>query len=414
MVVVAEAGAEAVAAEMEVQNQDRVGLGWRPELAAGIFAHLEHVDVVEVIADDWFQVPRYKAMALRTLATQVSVQLHGTSVGLASAAGVEEERLAKMARLVEIVQPEAWSEHLAFVRAGGTEIGHLAAVPRTMTTVDHVATNVDRARKIVGLAPMVENIATLIDPPASRMNEVDWLRAVVAAADAPLLLDLHNLYANSVNFGGNSTTAPFEALRRLRLERVTTVHIAGGRWIPAGREQRLLDDHLHAVPDIVYEMLEDLAALAPQPLTVILERDGAFPGMQALLFELELARSALRRGRTRSKQPEIVSEEPFLKTRDVADRDESAANIETLLACIYADEKIRAQFLSSPSEFARHHGLSNAIAAQLTEIDQVGLEMAAASFHRKRRLKNAAENMPARIRHITATLRRTFAQFTGH
>jgi hypothetical protein len=61
--------------------------------------------------------------------------------------------------------------------------------------------------------------------------------------------------------------------------------------------------------------------------------------------------------------------------------------LETLLASIYVDEKIKARFLSAPNEFARHYGLSDAIAAELAKIDQLGLEMAAASFQRKRRLK---------------------------
>ena len=123
-------------------SQDRVGLSWRTELAAGVFAHQDQIDVVEVIAEDWFDASRSKVSALRTLAAQIPVQLHGTSAGLASAAPVEEKRLAKMARLVELVRPEAWSEHLAFVRGGGWEIGHLAAVPRNAVTVENAAANV--------------------------------------------------------------------------------------------------------------------------------------------------------------------------------------------------------------------------------------------------------------------------------
>jgi len=103
---------------------DRVGLGWRPELAAGILTNLDRIDVVEVIADDYFDSST-RARALRTLAAQVPVVLHGISLGMASTVPVEQKRLAKMARLVDRIRPESWSEHLAFVRAGGIEIGHL-------------------------------------------------------------------------------------------------------------------------------------------------------------------------------------------------------------------------------------------------------------------------------------------------
>ena len=40
-----------------MQN-DRVGLGWRPELAAGIFEALDRIDVLEVIADDHIEAGR--------------------------------------------------------------------------------------------------------------------------------------------------------------------------------------------------------------------------------------------------------------------------------------------------------------------------------------------------------------------
>jgi len=272
---------------------DFVGLGWRPELAAGIFAHLEEIDVLEVIADDYFDSAA-RARAIQTLAAQRPVVLHGVGLGLASTARVDEKRLAKMARLVERVRPECWSEHLAFVRAGGIEIGHLAAPPRNQATIDSTAANLDRARAVVGSLPLVENIATLIDPPASDLNEPEWINQTLDTLGARLLLDLHNLYANSVNFGQR----PEDALARLRLERVHQVHISGGKWIEDGdANRRLLDDHLHDPPDPVYDLLTELARRCPNPLTVILERDGSYPPMAHLLAQLDRARRAMARGR---------------------------------------------------------------------------------------------------------------------
>jgi len=72
---------------------------------------------------------RRRLDALRDLARQVPVTVHGVSLGLVTSGNVSEERLGRLARLVERVEPDHWSEHLAFVRAGGIEIGHLAAAP---------------------------------------------------------------------------------------------------------------------------------------------------------------------------------------------------------------------------------------------------------------------------------------------
>jgi uncharacterized protein (UPF0276 family) len=276
---------------------DRVGLGWRPDLAAGILEHLDGIDLLEVIADDFFTAPRRQVRALKTLAAQIPVVLHGVSLGLASSAPVETKRLDQMARLMDQVLPEFWSEHL--VRAGGIEIGHLAAPPRSSATVDEASANLHRAQAAVGAKPLVENIATLIDPPASTLSECAWINGILSSSNCSLLLDLHNVLANGLNHGYD----PFEFVRQIPPERIVAIHIAGGKFISApDGTQRLLDDHFHDVPDPVFDLLEETAARAPGPLTVILERDGDFPSMDSLLSQIAQARSALLRGRARRAQ----------------------------------------------------------------------------------------------------------------
>jgi len=293
---VAEAAAAAVAAAVA----DRVGLGWRPEIAAALASRLDEIDLVEVIAENFMDPGG--AAGLRALASEVPVILHGVSLGLASAHPADERRLARLARLADAARLPTWSEHLAFVRAGGREIGHLAAPPRTSATIDGTLRNVARATAVVGTAPVLENVATLIDPPASTLDECAWIGAIARDADATLLLDLHNLYANAINFGSD----PHAMLARLPLERVRMVHLSGGVWIgdPGGQRERLLDDHLHDVPTPVYELLEALAAQAPHPLDVVIERDGRYPPMDELLGQVRVARAALVRGRTRAARNE--------------------------------------------------------------------------------------------------------------
>ncbi len=297
----------AVAAEASLENQrhDRVGLAWRDALAGGILANLDQIDVIEVIADEYFHAEARRLRALNTLARQVPLHLHGVAMGLGSAIAVPPQRIDAMARLVNTVEPEGWSEHLAFVRAGGVEIGHLAAPPRTDEVIDATLANIAAAAKVIGALPQLENIATLVSPPASTMDESVWIDRIIRASGAPLLLDLHNLYANALNFN----QSPSELLARMPLDRVQSVHLSGGVWInePAlsggqpTAKKRLLDDHIHDVPDEVFALLTELAARAPQPLTVILERDGVYPPFEHLLRQLARARDALAVGRAQMK-----------------------------------------------------------------------------------------------------------------
>jgi uncharacterized protein (UPF0276 family) len=279
------------------RDHDRVGLGWRDELAAGIISHLDQIDIIEVIAENLFHARKDKLQAMRRLGETVPITLHGVAMGLASTIPVEIKRVEKMARLVDAIKPQSWSEHLSFVRAGGIEIGHLAAPPRTEQTVAGAIGNITTAARIVGSKPQLENIATLIDPPASTMDEAQWVTRIVDSADCDLLLDLHNLYANACNFGRD----PADLLLSFPLHRVRSVHISGGHWIPEPSSEpprmRLLDDHVHDAPPEVFDLLTLLAQHAPQALTVILERDGHYPQFDAILTQLDAARTALARGR---------------------------------------------------------------------------------------------------------------------
>jgi uncharacterized protein (UPF0276 family) len=272
-----------------MMTQDRFGLGWRDDLAAGILSNLGRIDALEVIADDYFEAPSRRIRALRDLAQQHPVTLHAVSLGLASTIPPDKKRLTQMARLIDRVRPESWSEHLAFVRAGGIEIGHMASPPRNAASIDSTLANMEVATKVTGMAPAMENVASLIDPPGSTITEAAWLSAVAINSSGGLLLDLHNVHTNSVNFGYD----PGAFLTTIPLHRVQTIHIAGGKMIG----ERILDDHLHPVPDPVFDMLSFVAARTTQPLTVILERDGAYPPIAELLTELDRARQAVQQGR---------------------------------------------------------------------------------------------------------------------
>ncbi|MFN0207384.1 MAG: DUF692 family multinuclear iron-containing protein [Planctomycetota bacterium] len=282
---------------MQQFSKDNFGIGWRPEIAPGIFIYREHIDFVEVIAEDWYHYKTASKSALATLAANIPVTLHGVSMGLASGERIQQKRIDNIARLYDSIRPLFWSEHLCFTRAGEFEIGHLAAPPRTQQNIGGFIDNIEAVRRTLGADPLLENIATLIEPPGSEMTEGDWTARSLDAANCNLLLDLHNLYANALNRGAD----PFCSLREMPVERVRAVHLAGGRWIGAGgNQQKLLDDHLHSVPDICYELLEELGALAPQPLFVSIERDGRFPPFLQLLGEIDRARQSLAHGRDRA------------------------------------------------------------------------------------------------------------------
>jgi uncharacterized protein (UPF0276 family) len=293
--VEAAGGAAAVAAK----QMDKVGIGWRESIAGGILNSLDEIDAIEVIAENYASASRRQLRGLRALGRERPLLVHGVAIGPASVSPVDRRRADATARIVELLEPVGWSEHLSLVRSGGTEIGHLIAPPRTDASIDGAVSNLAVIGAIVGGSPAVENVANLMRPPGSTLDEPTWVNAILAGSGCHLLLDLHNLYANALNFGDD----PIAFMRRFDLDRVEFVHISGGRWIFSTEGTvhnlvtRLLDDHQHDVPDAVFELLVVLGERCPHALTVILERDGQFPSLEVLLAQIRRARAALASGR---------------------------------------------------------------------------------------------------------------------
>lgn len=274
---------------------DRVGIGWRPELGLGILEHADQIDLIEITAENCMQLSDSELRSFSRLASHFDLVVHALSLGLASTYAVNEKRLAMVARVVNLIEPEAWSEHLAFVRTDQHELGHLAAPPWSVESAESTVINVQHAAKVVGSLPHLENIATLYRPIGSTLEEALWTSQIIKSSGTKLLIDLENIYANSKNFRTNCTAE----MLRFPLEQVQYVHIAGGHTEQDQHGEYFLDDHLHPVSEEVFGLLEELALRTPHALSVILERDGNYPAFEQTGAELSRARLALSCGRKR-------------------------------------------------------------------------------------------------------------------
>src|SRR5207247_571044 len=116
------------------------------------------------------------------------------------------------------------SEHIAFVRAGGLETGHLLPVPRTREALELVVANAREAQAALPVPLALENIATLFEWPEPEIDEAAFLTEVLERADVLLLLDIENVYANARNHGYD----PLEFFDRIPLQRIAYVHVGGG------------------------------------------------------------------------------------------------------------------------------------------------------------------------------------------
>ncbi len=259
------------------------GLGWRPEIDTAV-ERLPGLDWVEVVAEN--VCAEHLPPSLAELRSRgVTVVPHGVSLGLGDAAEPDPARLARLAGVAEALGSPLVSEHLAFVRAGGLEAGHLLPVPRTRAALRVVVANVRIAQRELPVPLALENIAAHLAWPGDELTEAQFLAELVERTGVRLLVDVANLHTNRVNLGVD----PAAELDRLPLEALAYVHVAGG----VERDGVWHDTHTHPVTGPVLEVLAALCERTDPP-GVLLERDGAYPPPAELSAELDAIRRVQR------------------------------------------------------------------------------------------------------------------------
>jgi uncharacterized protein len=262
-----------------------VGLGFREPFRGELFLARDRVDFLEITADHYLDASPEKDRELALLADHFPLIPHGLNLSLGGAEGLDPGYLGKLARLVRRLDPPWWSEHVAFTRAGGVDIGHLAPVPFSREALDVLEANIAEARKLIDVPLIVENITYVVALPGSEMGEGEFLAELAGRTGCGLLLDVTNLHTNAVNHGFD----PLEVLDRLPLDRVVQLHFAGGEW----HGGRLVDSHARPAPPEVWALLEEVVARAPVK-GIILERDEDLPPFGELLDEIDRARAIMK------------------------------------------------------------------------------------------------------------------------
>ena len=206
-----------------------VGVGWRPEIA-GVVAGLPGLRFCEVIAESIRTTPAVPPRGVAELRGRgVAIVPHGVRLSLGSAEPLDPVRVTHLAACAAVVDAPLVSEHVAFVRAGGREAGHLLPVPRTREALAVLTAHVRTMQAELDVPLALEPIAALFDWPDDEFTEGAFLTELLERTDALLLLDVANVFANAVNRG----TDPEALFDAIPLDRVAYTHVAGGAEHPA-------------------------------------------------------------------------------------------------------------------------------------------------------------------------------------
>lgn len=259
------------------------GIGYRPDLNDSIFEHATSIDFIEVLADKYIHGAE-SLTHLRDLSDKFRVVPHGTGLSLGWPGAVDAQYLAGMRRVTAATRAPYYSEHLSVTSVPGIDLGHLSPLQYSDELLEAIIRKTNSIQSYLGKPLVLENLTFTVQIPGSQYSEAEFLHRLTKATGCGLLLDLTNLYTNSVNLGFD----PCAAIESYPLECVVQVHLAGGRWY----EGRLIDSHSELVPEEVWRLLEYLAART-RVRAALVEHDSAFPDFRLLLDQVTRARRIL-------------------------------------------------------------------------------------------------------------------------
>jgi uncharacterized protein (UPF0276 family) len=257
------------------------GLGLRKEHYRDFLETRVPVDFVEVISENYMVEGGQPRHILRQIRERHPVALHGVSMSIGSADGLDAAYLRRLKALVDEIEPLFVSDHLSWSRVGRFNSHDLLPVPYTREALDIVCAHVSMAQDALGRTMLFENPSSYLAFDGAEMTEWEFIAAMVRRTGCELLLDVNNIFVSATNHGFDMHAY----LDGIPADRVRQIHLAGHTQGPG----LLIDTHDTPVRDDVWALYAD-AISRVGPVATMIERDDDIPPLPVLLDELAIAR----------------------------------------------------------------------------------------------------------------------------
>ena len=277
---------------------DGFGLGLRPEHYRDFAEGSPGAEWVEILSENYL-VPGGKPLDfLDRIRARFPVVMHGVSLSIAGTEPLDDAYLRDLKMLARRAQPALISDHLCWTGVGSANLHDLMPIPFTREALNHVATRVGKVQDYLGRTLLLENVSTYLRSPSDEMAEWEFLAELVERSGCQLLLDVNNVFVNSVNHGFDARSF----IDALPPAAVRQIHLAGH----SEQGGHLIDTHDAPVCEAVWDLYEySIARLGPIP--TMIERDDHIPPLAELLSELDIARERSARAIARESSHAVAA-----------------------------------------------------------------------------------------------------------
>ena len=239
--------------------------------------NLSPINFMEVAPENWIHVGGSFGKKFRQFTEKYDFVCHGLSLSIGSPAPLDENFVKDVGQFLKTHDIKHYTEHLTYCSDNG-HLYDLLPIPFTEEAVHYVAERIRRVQDILQQEISMENASYYTPAPGQEMQEIEFINAVLMEADCGLLLDVNNIYVNSVNH----LYDPIDFLKQLPTERIRYAHIAGHYNEDV---DLIVDTHgadvIDPVWDILHKAYEHFGVFP-----TLLERDFNIPAIPELLKEI--------------------------------------------------------------------------------------------------------------------------------
>lgn len=258
-------------------NLEGAGLGFRRELLADILPILpSEVDFWEVAPENWIPLGGAYQRKFQQAISQAPFTTHGLSLSIGSTDKLDVGFVKSIKQFLDANNIALYSEHLSYCSGQG-HMYDLMPIPFTSEAVYHVVERIKQVQDIIERPLVLENVSYYVAPNQTLL-EIEFLNAVLAESGAFMLLDVNNVYVNSVNHGYDA----YDFIDKLPSNKIVYGHIAG--HFDEAPDLKV-DTHGADVIEPVWALL-DHAYRTHGVFPTLLERDFNLPPLGHLLDEV--------------------------------------------------------------------------------------------------------------------------------
>jgi len=264
------------------------GIGLRPPHFAHVLNTLPSVSWFEVHSENFFASGGEMMQLLSRVREHYPISLHGVGLSLGTGDQLYHHHLTQLKSLIASIEPGLVSEHISWGGIGAYHLNALLPLPYTEESLNMMVERVDAAQHFLGQPILVENASTYLEYAHSTIPEWEFVSALATRSGCSLLLDVNNIYVNSVNHDFD----PHLFIDAINPDQVVEMHLAGFSRKEGLAVPLLIDSHDHPV----YPEVWDLYRYAVRHIgckPTLIEWDAHIPEFTLLQREAATAESVM-------------------------------------------------------------------------------------------------------------------------